>query len=44
MKKSIVVASRGRNPNNPSDRKTKSNRTFVQMLETPTPKLEEEEK
>ena len=34
MKNSIVVASRGRNPNNPSDRKTKSNRTFVQMLET----------
>lgn len=33
MKNSIVVASRGRNPNNPSDRKTKSNGTFVQMLE-----------
>ena len=30
MKNSIVVASRGRNP---SDRKTKSNGTFVQMLE-----------
>lgn len=34
MKKSIVVASRGRNPDNHSDRKTKSNGTFVQMLET----------
>ena len=34
MKNSIVVASRGRNPDNPSDRKTKSNGTFVQMLET----------
>ena len=33
MKNSIVVASRGRNPDNPSDRKTKSNGTFVQMLE-----------
>ena len=27
------MASRGRNPDNPSDRKTKSNGTFVQMLE-----------
>ena len=34
MKKQIVVASRGRNPDNPSDRKTKSNGTFVQMLES----------
>ena len=34
MRNSIVVASRGRNPDNPSDRKTKSNGTFVQMLET----------
>ena len=34
MKNSIVVASRGRNPDNPSDRKTKSNGTFVQILET----------
>ena len=33
MRNSIVVASRGRNPDNPSDRKTKSNGTFVQMLE-----------
>lgn len=33
MKNSIVVASRGRNPDNPGDRKTKSNGTFVQMLE-----------
>ena len=33
MKNSIVVASRGRNPDNPSDRKTKSNGTFVQKLE-----------
>ena len=33
MKNSIVVASRGRNPDNPSDRKTKSNGTFVQRLE-----------
>lgn len=33
MKNSIVVASRGRNHDNPSDRKTKSNGTFVQMLE-----------
>lgn len=33
MKNSIIVASRGRNPDNPSDRKTKSNGTFVQMLE-----------
>lgn len=35
MKNAIVVASRGRNPDNPSDRKTKSNGTFVQKLETP---------
>ena len=28
------MASRGRNPDNPSDRKTKSNGTFVQMMET----------
>lgn len=34
MRNSIVVASRGRNPDNPSDRKTKSNGTFVQMLES----------
>lgn len=34
MRNSIVVSSRGRNPDNPSDRKTKSNGTFVQMLET----------
>lgn len=33
MRNSIIVASRGRNPDNPSDRKTKSNGTFVQMLE-----------
>ena len=33
MKNSIVVASRGRNPDNPGDRKTKSNGNFVQMLE-----------
>lgn len=33
MKNSIVVASRGRNPDNPGDRKTKSNGTFVQRLE-----------
>ena len=33
MKNSIIVASRGRNPDNPSDRKTRSNGTFVQMLE-----------
>lgn len=33
MKNSIVVASRGRNTDNPSDRKTKSNGTFVQKLE-----------
>ena len=33
MKRQIVVASRGRNPDNPGDRKTKSNGTFVQMLE-----------
>lgn len=35
MKNKIVVASRGRNTDNPSDRKTKSNGTFVQMLESP---------
>lgn len=34
MKNAICVASRGRNPDNPSDRKTPSNGTFVQMLET----------
>ena len=34
MRNLIVVASRGRNPDNPSDRKTKSNGTFVQMLES----------
>ena len=33
MKNAICVASRGRNPDNPSDRKTKSNGTFVQKLE-----------
>ena len=33
MRNSIVVASRGRNPDNPSDCKTKSNGTFVQRLE-----------
>lgn len=33
MKNSIAVASRGRNPDNPSDRKARSNGTFVQKLE-----------
>lgn len=34
MKNSIVVASIGRNPENPNDRKSRSNGTFVQMLES----------
>ena len=33
MRNSIVVASRGRNPDNPSDRKTKLKGISVQMLE-----------
>lgn len=33
MKKIICVASRGRNPNNPNDRKNHSNGSFKQKLE-----------
>ena len=34
MKNAIVVASKGRNPDNPSDRKRKLKGISVQMLET----------
>lgn len=32
-KEAIIMAMRGRNPDNPSDRKTHSNGTFVQRME-----------
>lgn len=34
MKNVICVASRGRNPENPNDRKSRSNGRWVQMLES----------